>query len=77
MPLYTRWEKTKPIPERLTEQPSLEDRLPGLLALVDEVVEVRQVPDNIGGTVAQKRPNWAGISAVLIRFAKNLKKSLD
>jgi len=77
MPLYTRWEKTKPVPNRLTTQPSLEDRIPALLALVDEVVEVHQVPDNLGGTVAKKRPNWSGISAVLIRFAKNLKKSLD
>ncbi|AMK76300.1 MULTISPECIES: cytochrome b [Methylomonas] len=77
MPLYTRWEKTKPVPNRLTTQPSLEDRIPALLALVDEVVEVHQVPDNIGGTIAKKRPNWSGISAVLIRFAKNLKKSLD
>jgi ubiquinol-cytochrome c reductase cytochrome b subunit len=77
MPLYTRWEKTKPVPNRLTDQPSLEDRIPALLALVDEVVEVQQVPDNIGGTIAKKRPNWSGISAVLIRFAKNLKKSLD
>jgi ubiquinol-cytochrome c reductase cytochrome b subunit len=77
MPLYTRWEKTKPLPDRLTDQPTLEDRIPGLLALADEVVEVHQVPDNLGGTIAKKRPNWSGISAVLIRFAKNLKKSLD
>jgi len=77
MPLYTRWEKTKPLPERLTEQPTLEDRIPAVLALIDEVVEVHHVPDNLGGTIAKKRPNWAGVQAVLIRFVKNLKKSLD
>ncbi len=77
MPLYTRWEKTKPVPEHLTPQPTLEDRIPAVKALIDEVVAVRQVPDNLGGTIPKKGPNWPGIQAVLIRFAKNLKKSLD
>ncbi|TPQ25302.1 cytochrome b [Methylomonas koyamae] len=77
MPLYTRWEKTKPVPEHLTPQPTLEDRIPAVKALIEEVVEVRQVPDNLGGTIPKKGPNWSGIQAVLIRFAKNLKKSLD
>ena len=72
MPLYTRWEKTKPLPERTTEQPSLEERIPALLAVVDEVI----VTDNKEGVVS-RRPNYAGIQNVLIRFAKNLKKSLD
>jgi ubiquinol-cytochrome c reductase cytochrome b subunit len=31
----------------------------------------------MGATVVKRKPNYAGIQAVLIRFAKNLKKSLD
>ncbi|WAR44514.1 cytochrome b [Methylomonas rapida] len=77
MPLYTRWEKTKPVPERLTEQPTLEDRIPALKALVDEVVTTETTPGVLGSTVVKRRPNYAGIKAVLIRFAKNLKESLD
>jgi|APLak6261669570_1056073.scaffolds.fasta_scaffold00054_24 ubiquinol-cytochrome c reductase cytochrome b subunit len=77
MPLYTRWEKTKPLPERLTDQPTIEDRIPGLIALVNEVTDVRQATDATGATVTQRRPNPAGIKAVLFRFAKNLKESLD
>ncbi|MEY4717951.1 MAG: hypothetical protein RL563_569 [Pseudomonadota bacterium] len=77
MPLYTRWEKTKPVPERLTEHPTLEDRIPELMALVDEVVTVETTPGMMGATVVKRKPNYAGIQAVLIRFAKNLKKSLD
>ncbi len=77
MPLYTRWEKTKPLPERVTEQPSLEERIPALLALVDEVVVTENNPGMLGAQVVKRRPNWSGIQAVLIRFAKNLKKSLD
>lgn len=77
MPLYTRWEKTKPVPERLTEHPTLEDRIPELMALVDEVVTVETTPGMMGATVVKRKPNYDGIRAVCIRFAKNLKKSLD
>jgi len=77
MPLYTRWEKTKLLPERLTEQPTLEDCIPELKALINEVVITEQTPGMLGATVVKRKPNYAGIQAVLIRFAKNLKKSLD
>jgi ubiquinol-cytochrome c reductase cytochrome b subunit len=77
MPLYTRWEKTKPIPERLTENVSLEQRVASAKELIAEVVIVENVPGTMGATVTNRRPNYAGIKAVLIRFAKNLKKSLD
>jgi ubiquinol-cytochrome c reductase cytochrome b subunit len=77
MPLYTRWEKTKPVPERLTEQPSLEDRIPGWIALFEEVTEMKPVTTASGETVMKRRPNPSAIKTVLIRFAKNLKQSLD
>ena len=77
MPLYTRWEKTKPLPERLTEQPTLEDRIPAAVALFEEVTLTSQTTNASGAAVTQRRPNPAGIKAVLFRFAKNLKESLD
>ena len=77
MPLYTRWEKTKPLPERLTEQASLEEQIPKVKALYLEMTIVKQSIDATGNTRNQKRPNPAGIKAVLFRFAKYLKESLD
>ncbi len=77
MPLYTRWEKTKPIPTRLTEQPTIEDRIPGWLKTLDEMIPKTTVTDSNGKTAEKRRPNPSAISNVLIRFAKKLKESLD
>ncbi len=76
MPIYTRWEKTKPIPKRLTEQPSIEDRIPGWVDTANEMI--KDVPvEQEGKIVTKKRPDPAGIANVLIRTLKRLKASLD
>jgi len=76
MPIYTRWEKTKPVPKQLTDQPTIEDRIPGWKATFCEMV--KEIPiEKDGATVMRKRPNTSGIINVLIRTAKNLKASLD
>jgi ubiquinol-cytochrome c reductase cytochrome b subunit len=77
MPLYTRWEKTKPLPERLTPQLTLEERIPAVIALFNEVTRIEQVTDATGITADKRKLNVAGIKTVLFRFAKNLKESLD
>jgi ubiquinol-cytochrome c reductase cytochrome b subunit len=77
MPLYTRWEKTKPLPERLTEQASFEEQIPRVKSLYQEITIVKQSIDAAGNIRNQRRPNPAGITAVLFRFAKYLKESLD
>ncbi len=77
MPLYTRWEKTKPLPTRLTDQPSLEDRIPDWIETFDEVTVATEVTSADGKTTVKRRPNPSGIAKVLIRFAKKLKESLD
>ncbi len=77
MPLYTRWEKTKPVPTRLTEQPTLEDRIPEWLETVDEIVPKTPVKLSSGEIKEKRRPNPSGIANVLIRNAKKLKESLD
>lgn len=77
MPIYTRWEKTKPVPNRLTEQPSLEDRIPALLQLYDKVTVVKSYVKRDGSIGYKRRPNPQGLLNVSIRFAKNLKDSLN
>lgn len=77
MPLYTRWEKTKPLPDRVTHEPTIEEQIPVIKALFEEVTALQETTDPNGATVTKRRPNPAGIKNVLFRFAKNLKESLD
>ncbi len=77
MPLYTRWEKTKPLPTRLTEQPSIEDRIPGWIELFNELFPKVSVKDENGNTVMKRRPDWQATKNSLIRLVKKLKESLD
>ncbi len=70
MPLYTRWEKAKPIPERVTDESTLEQKIPKMVELYQEIT----VPSE--GTLKRK-PDLSAIGRVLVRFLKNLKKSLD
>lgn len=73
MPIYTRWEKTKPVPDRLTEQPSLEERIPELIETFDEVTV--KIEGKSG--LFSRKPNFRGLSAVTVRFLKKIKGSLD
>jgi ubiquinol-cytochrome c reductase cytochrome b subunit len=77
MPLYTRWEKSKPLPTRLTDQPSLEDRVPALIETYHEMTLLKPLTKEDGTTVMKRRPNLAGILNVITRLAIKLKKSLD
>lgn len=77
MPLYTRWEKSKPLPSRVTDQPSLEDRIPALIETYHEMTVQKPVTKEDGTTVMKRRPNLAGILNVITRLAIKLKKSLD
>jgi ubiquinol-cytochrome c reductase cytochrome b subunit len=79
MPIYTRWEKTKPVPKRTTKSPSLEYRMAGLKALLDEAtVQVPAAASSApGSTTMRRRPNPKGIVRIITRFAKTLKASLD
>jgi ubiquinol-cytochrome c reductase cytochrome b subunit len=81
MPIYTRWEKPKPVPKRLTKPLAPVDWIPALRAAMDEMTEVKPVqPDNhhsFLGSEFRRRPNPKGILNVLMRVAKKLKGSLD
>jgi len=86
MPIYTRWEKTKPLPKRLTRTHSLEEQLHALEeqlpALIEEITELKAVDTEIGhlafkSTFFSRRPNPQGMAHVISRLVKKLKGSLD
>ena len=86
MPIYTRWEKTKPVPRRLTKVHSLEEQLHAieeqLPAFIEEITELKPASTEIGdaafkGTFFNRRPNPKGIAHVISRVAIKLKGSLD
>ncbi|MGJ0485592.1 MAG: cytochrome b [Methylomicrobium sp.] len=83
MPVYTRWEKLKPVPTRVTYQPTLDDRLAAARKLYDEVTVVTPAtPEQAASllskyTFFRRRPNPEGIRKAAKRFVKTLKTSLD
>jgi hypothetical protein len=79
MPLYTRWEKTKPVPKRLTPVHSLEEQLP---ALIEEITVLKPVSTEIGHTAFKgssftRQPNPEGIRNVISRLVKKAIGSLN
>ncbi|MDO9212955.1 MAG: cytochrome bc complex cytochrome b subunit [Methylococcales bacterium] len=83
MPLYTRWEKTKPVPDRVTEELSFEEQIPALMETFEEITEITPEPVDDGQHHAfrsvffSRRPNPEGMRNVATRLAKKLKESLD
>lgn len=86
MPLYTRWEKTKPVPDRVTEELSLEEQIPALIETFEEITEINptaiQTSDAhdhpaFRSVFFSRRPNPEGMRNVATRLAKKLKESLD
>jgi ubiquinol-cytochrome c reductase cytochrome b subunit len=82
MPIYTRWEKTKPVPLRVTHEKSLEEQIPDLIATFDEITEMKhntgtEVDPVFRSSVFNRRPNAEGILNVTTRLAKKIKESLD
>jgi ubiquinol-cytochrome c reductase cytochrome b subunit len=86
MPIYTRWEKTKPVPERVTMDLSLEEQIPALIETFEEITELHPTdtkePDDghhhaFRSVFFSRRPNPEGIRNVTSRLAKKLKESLD
>ena len=86
MPIYTRWEKTKPVPKSLTKDHSFEEQLHAIEeqipALIKEITELKPVTTEIGHSAFKssffnRRPNPVGIRNVATRLAKKLIESLD
>ncbi len=79
MPVYTRWEKTKREPARVTEpeSPTLKERKSELLKLFDESTVKKRVKTKEGKMVFKRRLNPSGMVQIGTRFLKNIKDSLD
>jgi ubiquinol-cytochrome c reductase cytochrome b subunit len=77
MPLYTRWEKTRPVPDRVTDQPMLEDHIPDLIKTFNEFTVMKPITAPDGTIALKRRPNPPGMLNVITRLAKKLKESLD
>jgi ubiquinol-cytochrome c reductase cytochrome b subunit len=77
MPIYTRWEKTKPVPERLTKTKTLDDRVVSLKKTFNEVTVPRVITTKAGKAIHVRKPDAKGILVVIIRLTKRLKESFD
>ncbi len=77
MPIYTRWEKPKPVPARLTMQPTLEDRIASLIAIFNEITVKEAITLKNGKTINIRKPHLENIFIAIIRLIKRLKESFD
>ncbi len=78
MPIYTRWEKAKPVPNRLSQPLTLEGMLPTIKSAVDEMTITEDKGFVLfGSTEFKTKPNPQGIRNVLTRVAKKIKTSLE
>jgi ubiquinol-cytochrome c reductase cytochrome b subunit len=77
MPLYTRWEKTRPVPDRVTDELTLEDHIPDVINTFNEFTVMKPITAPDGAIVLKRRPNPPGMLNVITRLAKKLKESLD
>ena len=77
MPIYTRWEKPKPVPKRVTKEGSIEDIIPALMSTYDEVTIKKDNGYVLYGSTEFRKPNPEGMLNVLKRILKKIKASLD
>lgn len=85
MPVYSRWEKTKPVPRRVRPHLSISEWGPTIKAALDEMTTVTPKSSSNGSGIHptyvssefQRKPNPQGIINVLARILKNIKSSLD
>ncbi|WP_394752927.1 cytochrome bc complex cytochrome b subunit [Crenothrix sp.] len=77
MPIYTRWEKTKPLPTRLTKNKSIEERLASVGHSFDEITVPAPITTKSGKIINMRKPDAKGILILIIRLTKRLKESFD
>ncbi len=77
MPIYTRWEKTKPVPKRVTHEPDAEEKYAALVEVFEEMTIHEPMKTSWGATAFPVSPNKTGIKHVLTRLLKKLKESLE
>ncbi len=85
MPIYTRWEKPKPVPKRVRKALGFADLVPDMKSAYEEMTVVKPVikhdHTHTGGSYVssefRRQPNPQGIINVLTRVAKKIKESFD
>ena len=77
MPIYTRWEKFKKVPDRLTPQPTIEERIPVYKKTFDEVTQKKTVTLKDGRVINLRTPNPSGLCSASVKLVKKMKESLD
>jgi ubiquinol-cytochrome c reductase cytochrome b subunit len=80
MPIYTRWEKTKPVPKSVTHEPDAEEKYAKLVEAFDKMTIKEEEPTDKtswGGPSFAIKPNKSGIIEVTTGLLKKLKESLD
>jgi len=77
MPIYTRWEKTKPIPKRVTHEPDAEEQYAALAEALEEMTTHEPLKTSWGATAFPVSPNKEGIKHVLTRLLEKLKRSFE
>ncbi len=77
MPIYTRWEKTKPVPKRVTHEPDAEEQYDALVDAFDEMTTDKPLKTSWGATAFPVSPDKEGIKHVLARLVNKVKGSLE
>ncbi len=77
MPIYTRWEKTKPVPKRVTHEPDVEEQYEALVEAFDEMTTDEPLKTSWGATAFPVSPDKEGIKHVFTRLLNKLKGSLE
>jgi ubiquinol-cytochrome c reductase cytochrome b subunit len=77
MPIYTRMEKLKKVPKRLTTSKTLEERIPDFIHTMEDITQDRTYTTEAGKTIHYKAPDTDGLRKAGIELAKKMKDSLD
>ncbi len=77
MPIYTRWEKPKAVPKRVTHEPDAEEKYAALVEAFEEMTTHEPLKTSWGATAFPVSPNKEGIKHVLTRLLEKLKRSFE
>jgi len=77
MPIYTRWEKTKPVPKRVTHEADAEEQYAAIVDALEEMTIHEPLKTSWGATAFPVTPNKKGIKHVVSRLLKKLKESFE
>lgn len=77
MPIYTRWEKPKPVPKRVTDEPDLEEKYAALVETFDKMSDKQPAKTSWGGPNYDSHKPDSQITAKISDVIKRIKGSQD